>query len=452
MQRSGAPRLPRGEIATWAALTRFPKSAQDRFRGRAQESLPQAGHEVAPGTCPRRERCVAAGRLRHCAARGLRCAPFRFRQPYDLPRPLADARGSQDKNPDNKAAAEKKFKLISEAYEVLSDPQKRSIYDSYGADGLAGGVPTGPDGASFRYQPRDAADIFEQVFGQMGGMGGGMGGGGGGIPPGLFSEMFGGGMPGGMGGGAQFMHGGGMPGGGMPAGFAPRGFSRGAAGAPGAAQQLSKAAAVELPLKCTLEELFTGATKTRKLTRRVRDPATGGVREISEMLTIKLKPGWKAGTRVTFESKGDDITPGQAPSDIIFTVQEKPHAHFRREGADLLTWVPVPLDAALGAPGAAGRRLAVSVAGIDGRTLRVEAPPPASVTPPGVAAPAVAQGAVVRVPGEGMPIAKEPGRRGDLVAFFDVRLPTAVSEQQRAAVQEALRGANYDLTRRVPAA
>ena len=373
-----------------------------------------------------------------------------------LPLSLADgsptrprAHGWQDKNPDNKAAAEKKFKSISEAYEVLSDPQKRSIYDSYGADGLAGGVPTGPDGASFRYQPRDAADIFEQVFGQMGGMGGGMpGGGGAGIPPGLF-EMFGGGMPGGgMGGGAQFMHGGGMPGGGMPAGFGPRGFSRGAAGAPGGvAQQLSKAAAVELPLKCTLEELFTGATKTRKLTRRMRDPATGGVREISEMLTIKLKPGWKAGTRVTFESKGDDITPGQAPSDIIFTVQEKPHAHFRREGADLLTWVPVPLDAALGAPGAAGRRLAVSVAGIDGRTLRVEAPVPA-----GMAAPAVAQGAVVRVAGEGMPIAKEPGRRGDLVAFFDVRLPTAVSEQQRAAVQEALRGANYDLTRRVPAA
>ena len=75
------------------------------------------------------------------------------------------ARAPQDKNPTSKAAAEKKFKQISEAYEVLSDPQKRSIYDSYGADGLQGGVPTGPDGSSFRYQPRDAADIFEQVFG-----------------------------------------------------------------------------------------------------------------------------------------------------------------------------------------------------------------------------------------------------------------------------------------------
>ena len=386
----------------------------------------------------------------------------------------------QDKNPANKAAAEKKFKLISEAYEVLSDPQKRSIYDSYGADGLAGGVPTGPDGASFRYQPRDAADIFEQVFGGthagessrsprpaaltraragmggMGGMGGGMGGGG--IPPGLFSEMFGGGMPGGMGGGAQFMHGGpggmggmggmgGGMGGGMPAGFAPRGFARGSAGAPGGAAA-TKGAAVELPLNCTLVELFTGATKTRKLTRRVRDPASGTVREISELLTIKLKPGWKAGTRITFEGKGDDITPGQAPSDIIFTVAEKAHDVFRRDGADLLTWLPVPLDAAFGA---AGRRLAMNVAGIDGRALRVEAPL-AAPAPPGMVAPAVAQGAIVRLPGEGMPIPKEPGRRGDLVVFFDVRLPVAVSEQQRAAVYEALRGAQFDLTRRVPAA
>ena len=145
-----------------------------------------------------------------------------------LPLSLADgsptrprAHGWQDKNPDNKAAAEKKFKSISEAYEVLSDPQKRSIYDSYGADGLAGGVPTGPDGASFRYQPRDAADIFEQVFGQMGGMGGGMpGGGGAGIPPGLF-EMFGGGMPGGDGGATCGMgRGDGMPGWGIPGAMA----------------------------------------------------------------------------------------------------------------------------------------------------------------------------------------------------------------------------------------
>jgi len=336
--------------------------------------------------------------------------------------------------------------------------QKRRIYDSYGTEGLSGGVPTGPDGASFRYQPRDAADIFEQVFGGMGGMGGmhgmhggmpgGGGGGGGGIPPGLF-EMFGGGMggmPGGMGG---------MPGGmgGMPAGFAPRGFARGAAGAPGGASQLQKAAAHEMPLNCSLEELFTGATKTRKLTRKVRDAQTGAVREISELLTIKLKPGWKAGTRITFEAKGDDLTPGQiAPSDIIFTIAEKPHAAFRREGADLLTWLPVPLDAAFAsAGGAGGRRLAVSVAGIDGRALRVEAPPLAQPQP-GMVAPTVAQGATVRIHGEGMPMTKEPGRRGDLVVVFDVRLPTQLSEQQRAAVHDALRGATYDLTRRVPSA
>ncbi|KAB8100581.1 hypothetical protein EE612_031147 [Oryza sativa] len=50
-----------------------------------------------------------------------------------------------DKNPNNKKEAENKFKQISEAYEVLSDPQKRAVYDQYGEEGLKGQVP--PPGA-----------------------------------------------------------------------------------------------------------------------------------------------------------------------------------------------------------------------------------------------------------------------------------------------------------------
>lgn len=46
---------------------------------------------------------------------------------------------SPDKNPDNKAEAEAKFKDIAEAYEVLTDPQKRRIYDQLGEEGLKGG-------------------------------------------------------------------------------------------------------------------------------------------------------------------------------------------------------------------------------------------------------------------------------------------------------------------------
>ena len=138
----------------------MPKTATDDELKKAYRKLAMQWHPV------RCERTTAA--LAHSASRAqlrcfprLPCAPPRFRAAC---RP-ALTRAPQDKNPTSKAAAEKKFKQISEAYEVLSDPQKRSIYDSYGADGLQGGVPTGPDGASFRYQPRDAADIFEQVFG-----------------------------------------------------------------------------------------------------------------------------------------------------------------------------------------------------------------------------------------------------------------------------------------------
>ena len=92
--------------------------------------------------------------------------------------------------------------------QVLSDPQKRAVYDQYGEEGLKGQVPppgaggAGPGGATFfstggdgptmfRFNPRNAEDIFAEFFGgssPFGGMGGGMGGmGGGGM---------GGGMPG----------------------------------------------------------------------------------------------------------------------------------------------------------------------------------------------------------------------------------------------------------------
>nr|ABR17123.1 unknown [Picea sitchensis] len=87
-----------------------------------------------------------------------------------------------DKNPNNKKEAEAKFKQISEAYEVLSDPQKRAIYDQYGEEGLKGQVPppgassfAGRGGSNVRFNPRNAEDIFAEFFGDsspFGGMGG----------------------------------------------------------------------------------------------------------------------------------------------------------------------------------------------------------------------------------------------------------------------------------------
>ncbi|XP_013399016.1 dnaJ homolog subfamily B member 6 isoform X7 [Lingula anatina] len=71
-----------------------------------------------------------------------------------------------DKNPDRKEEAEKKFKEISEAYEVLSDAKKRDLYDRYGKDGLNdadidfGGYDTG-----FHFTFRDPEEVFREFFG-----------------------------------------------------------------------------------------------------------------------------------------------------------------------------------------------------------------------------------------------------------------------------------------------
>ena len=52
------------------------------------------------------------------------------------------------------------------------------------------------------------------------------------------------------------------------------------------------------------------------------------------MLTINVKPGWKSGTKITFQREGDQA-PNKIPADIVFIIRDKPHVHFRREGPDL---------------------------------------------------------------------------------------------------------------------
>ena len=75
-----------------------------------------------------------------------------------------------DKNLENKDVAEKKFKEVSEAYDVLSDENKREVFNQYGEEGLKGGAGGGGRGYEFAMDPND---IFAQMFGQMAGGGGG---------------------------------------------------------------------------------------------------------------------------------------------------------------------------------------------------------------------------------------------------------------------------------------
>lgn len=61
---------------------------------------------------------------------------------------------------------------------------------------------------------------------------------------------------------------------------------------------------------------------------------SGNFKKEDKYVSINVKPGWKSGTKVTFQKEGDQI-PGKVPADIVFILRDKPHALYRREGSDV---------------------------------------------------------------------------------------------------------------------
>lgn len=167
---------------------------------------------------------------------------------------------------------------------------------------------------------------------------------------------------------------------------------------------------IETPIQVSLEELATGCTKRLKISRQV---LSGGVVSREEkILSIDIKPGWKAGTKITFEQHGDQ-KPGVIPADIIFVVRDKDHQYFKRDpDNNLLYTAKVGLrDALVGC--------LLHIPTIDGRVLTIQLN---EVIQPGTQK---------RIPGEGLPLPKCPGQRGDMIVTFDVEFPTNLSMQQR---------------------
>lgn len=297
--------------------------------------------------------------------------------------------------------AEEKFKLVAEAYEVLSDKKKRDIYDQFGEEGLNGDAGHGPGGAggtsykfSFHGDPRAT---FAQVFGSdnpfdmffnIGGLGG-MGG------------MGGMGNMGGMGGGDTYFVNNDMN----------KNFSQ------GSQKPKKQDPPIEHKLNISLEEVLKGCTKKMKIIRRVTGP--GGVeRKEDKVLSINVKPGWKAGTKITFPREGDRI-PGVIPSDIVFIINDKPHKTFKRDGVDILYTAKISLKDAL-----CGCRLSIPTLESEDITLRVND--------------VIGPSTIRRISGRGLPYPKDPAKRGDLIVNFDIVFPTILSESQRRSLGEIL--------------
>ncbi len=312
-----------------------------------------------------------------------------------------------DRNPTNKEVSEKKFKEVGEAYEVLSNAEQRQIYDQYGEEGLKGGAPPPGANGSGRSFNFGGAQGGESPFVFTSSMGGG------GFrhraADDIFRDFFGPSFdPFGGAGGAR-AH---MMDDDSPFGGSTSSFGRRAAGPP-------PVASLKRSLPCSLEDLYNGCTKKLKVSRKLIDARTRKQVVAEKVLTIQIKPGWKAGTKINFPGEGDELEDGRVQN-IEFIIEEKPHAHFVRDGDTLKANISISLAEALTG---FSRRIST----LDGAELAVSNK---EVTRPSQQ---------LRFPGRGMPNQKDPSKKGDLILTALVNFPTGpLTEEQKAALRAAL--------------
>lgn len=308
--------------------------------------------------------------------------------------------------------AEERFKEVAEAYEVLSDKKKRDIYDQYGEEGLKGGMSGGgPADAngSFTYSFHgDPRATFAQFFGTSDPFGVFFGNDG---RSNIFYQEVGGDMddPFGFGG----RGGGGM--GGFPGAFRSQSFN--VQGSPNRKQKIQDPP-IEHDLYVTLEDVNGGCVKKMKISKMVMSQ-DGSTRKEEKILNINVKPGWKAGTKITFPKEGDQV-PGKVPADIVFIIRDKPHPHFKREGSDIRFTARISLRQALcgtviKVPTLAGETLTISTIG--------------EVVKPNT---------VKRLQGRGLPFTKEPSRKGDLLVAFDIQFPNHLNQNAKDILGDLL--------------
>ncbi len=319
-----------------------------------------------------------------------------------------------DKNPGNKEA-EENFKFAAEAYEVLSDPDKKAKYDQYGhqafeAGGFGGGHHMNMD------------DIFSQ-FGD------------------IFGSAFGGGGFGGFGGG-------------------------------GGQQRRVKGSNLRIKVKLPLEEIVNGVEKKIKVKRKVQAkgvkyktcpncngqgqvmrvtntilgrmqtattcPQCGGVGQVIESkpkeadshgmimeddtVSVKIPAGVVDGMQLKVSNKGNDAPGNGIPGDLIVAIEEIEHPNLKREGENLHYDLYISIsEAVLG--------ISKDIEAVNGKVrIKLEE--------------GIQSGKILRLKGKGVPSLNSYGS-GDLLVHVNVWTPKNLSKEQRDFFEKNLSDTNF---------
>lgn len=285
-----------------------------------------------------------------------------------------------DMNPDDKTAKEK-FQKIQQAYDVLSDSEKRELYDRYGSsfETMGPGGPGGGSGPQWTHTgsggPGGGFEGFDysQFFGDRYQ---------GGDPGPGFEEIF-----------RQFTGGGGGGG----AGAGPQTSRR-------RGRRRMNGADLSHEVKIPFRTAVTGGEVALKLQRPSGQ---------TETLTVKIPPGVEQGQKIRLRGQGEQVPSGK-PGDLLLTIQIAAHPHFTRHGRNLEVKLPLTLaEAALGA--------------------KIDLPTPhgtiALKIPPGTSS-----GKRLRVKGHGA--RPKSGEPGDLFAVVEIQLPSELDDGDRQAIEQ----------------
>lgn len=324
-----------------------------------------------------------------------------------------------DRNPGDKEA-EEKFKEATEAYEVLSDDQKRPIYDQYGFAGLDGmGAGGGAGGYSHAYN--DFSDLF-------GGMGD------------IFGSFFGGGF-----GGSSRSRGNG-PSTGSSLRYdlhikfkdAVYGTStdirfkhnetctecNGTGGAAGSARKTCttcngmgqiRQGNGFFSIQQTCPTCKGRGTVIEKPCSHCRG---SGLEEKTKTISLKIPAGVDNGRRITIRGMGDAGENGGPAGDLIIVLHVEEHPNFERDDYDLYCAIPVTMaQAALGCE--------ITINSLDDKKVTIRIPD------------GTANGKLLRIKGEGVPDPSS-NKKGDLYVKIMVQIPTRLSSKQKDLLKQYL--------------